>query len=268
MTEEKQTKTPFQRWYDKPENRERLAKVRKRKYDKDPEYREKRKAEAKRYYWLKKRRAERIAERTYSREEFPPDRWVDIEICNPDDIRYGETVTVPVFYPRSLAKVLNRTTQTLRLWSLEGNLPDPAHRDAGNNRIYTADEFRVVVENAHLLKLPAKDFSQNPFFRVIREEWSRMPDGIEPMLKGDWRKDIAPCRWCGSSESLQHRTHGNTWIDMPCFECVPPGEDRWETSQKTVVLSGHCPQCDLDVEEEQIDTGHNVLQCPRCERRI
>ena len=50
------SESKFRRWYE--QNKDKVAERRKRKYEQDEEYRKKRLAEAKRYYWMKKRRAE------------------------------------------------------------------------------------------------------------------------------------------------------------------------------------------------------------------
>ena len=48
------SESSFRRWYE--QNKDKVAERRKRKYEQDEEYRKKRLAEAKRYYWMKKRR--------------------------------------------------------------------------------------------------------------------------------------------------------------------------------------------------------------------
>ena len=67
----------FKAWYE--QNKDKVAERRKRKYEQDEEYRKKRLAEAKRYYWMKKRRAEAIDARR-----------IDVEAMN-----YGQTACCP-----------------------------------------------------------------------------------------------------------------------------------------------------------------------------
>jgi len=261
----------FKEWYEK--NRDKVAERRKRKYEQDEEYRKKRLAEAKRYYWLKKRRAEAIDAKRIDVEamNFEPDDMISVVVTNPDDIRRGMTVMVPVYRPSSVAKMLNRSVQTLRLWGLKGLIPEVTYRAPGGTRLYTEDQFKVMVENRHLLEFPTKKFEDNPFFLAVRKGWAELePDGIEVMKKDEWRLDPTPCPWCSSTPSLQLKNaETKRWEHVPCFECSDPiNVEERKTGVRTVVVRGECRFCDSLVEEEQKLTGQPILICPRCGRKI
>ena len=104
----------------------------KRKYEQDEEYRKKRLAEAKRY-WMKKRRAEAIDARRIDVEamNYEPDSTLSVLVSNSEDIRAGMTVMVPVYRPSSVAKLLGRSVQTLRLWGLKELIPEVTYRAPG-----------------------------------------------------------------------------------------------------------------------------------------
>ena len=209
MNEDKDRKGNFKKWYDA--NKDKVSERRKEKYKKNKEYRERKKLEATRYYWLKQRRAKSVGlnQLEYEELEIKPQATVEVTIQREDDIRYGRTYEVPVFYPRDVASVLRRSTQTLRLWSLNGFIDDVFIRDARNHRVFTEDQMRVFVENRHWLSFNVQDFQLHPFFSLVNEEMARlMPDGVEPMLKGDLREDPTQCPFCGSTPSLQRRIDG------------------------------------------------------------
>lgn len=261
----------FQDWYKK--NREKLAESRKKRYDADPEYRKKRRAEAKRYYWLKKRRAGAIDAWRVDAEdlEMEPDRTISIVVGNEDDVRHGMTVMVPVFYPRSVAKLLKRSVQTFRLWSLRGYLPEVTYRDAGGARLVTEDQFEVLATNRHRLLYPAKTFRESPFFEAVREGWAELePDGIAPMLKTEWRLESRPCPWCGKTPQLQvFDDETKEWGVVPCFECEEPTvvEERL-AKVKTARVTAQCPVCEWFIDEERRIAGKLILLCPKCGARV
>lgn len=262
----------FKEWYKK--NGKKLAERRKKRYEEDPEYRERRLREARRYYWLKKRRAEAIDARRIDPEkleDLEPDRTITITITNEDDIRYGRDVMVPVFYPKSVAKLVNRSVQTIRLWSLKGILPEPAHRTAGDKRCYTKDEFKVIAENRHLLEYVTKNFAEGPFFVAIRDGWEKLkPDGIEVMHKDEWREDPTPCPWCYGSPSLQYKDpEAGEWTHVPCFQCADPVDvgKRLDALEREEVRV-YCSACDVE-EMQEIPPGvkRQIFVCSRCGRR-
>lgn len=265
------SESSFRRWYE--QNKDKVAERRKRKYEQDEEYRKKRLAEAKRYYWMKKRRAEAIDARRIDVEamNYEPDSTLSVLVSNPEDIRAGMTVMVPVYRPSSVAKLLDRSVQTLRLWGLKGLIPEVTYRAPGGTRLYTEDQFKVLAENRHLLEFPTKKFEDNPFFAAVREGWAELePDGIEPMKQDEWRLDPTPCPWCGAHPSLQFKNaETRKWEHVPCFECADPVEvDERKEGRKTVVVRAECPACEMFVEEEQRVVGEIRVHCPRCGRKI
>ena len=54
---------------------------------------------------------------------YEPDSTLSVLVSNPEDIRAGMTVMVPVYRPSSVAKLLGRSVQTLRLWGLKELIP-------------------------------------------------------------------------------------------------------------------------------------------------
>ena len=268
MSEEE--KTAYQKWYE--ENKEEVSKSRKDKYENDPEYRKKRKREAQRYYWLKKRRAKSLVRKELDLEEveLDPDDYIEIVISNEDDVRYGMTVDVPVYMSRQVTDFLDRTAQTVRLWYKNEYLEDYALRNAQNYRMYTEDQMKVLLKNRHLLELTVKDFSQHPFFLKVNKGWEELePDGIEPMPEDKWRKDPSQCPWCGSSPALQRKTEDGEWEHVPCLKCEDPYnvEDRGELEEYRV--HGTCSSCGEGIDKEIKTVGEKIIvKCPRCDTRV
>ena len=64
---EKDQSEHFKKWYDA--NKEKVSERRKEQYKKNEEYREKKKLEATRYYWLKQRRAKSVGMNQLEYEE-------------------------------------------------------------------------------------------------------------------------------------------------------------------------------------------------------
>ena len=140
---EKDRSDNFKKWY--AANKDKVSERRKAKYKQNKEYRERKKLEATRYYWLKQRRAKSVGMNRLEYEELKikPQATVEVTIQNEKDIRYGMTIEVPIFYPRDVAKVLRRSTQTLRLWMLNGYIEDVFMRDNRNYRVFTQDQMCV-----------------------------------------------------------------------------------------------------------------------------
>ena len=87
---EKDQSENFKKWYDA--NKDKVSERRKEKYKKNKEYREKKKLEATRYYWLKQRRAKSVGmnQLEYEELEIEP-KATGVTIQNEKDIRYGTT---------------------------------------------------------------------------------------------------------------------------------------------------------------------------------
>jgi len=260
----------FKKWY--AANKDKVSERRREKYKQNKEYRERKKLEATRYYWLKQRRAKSVGMNRLEYEDLKskPQATVEVTIQREDDIRYGRTYEVPVFYPRDVARVLRRSTQTLRLWSLNGLINDVFIRDARNYRVFTEDQMRVFVENRHWLSFTVQDFKLHPFFSLVNEELARlMPDGVEPMLKTEWREDPTQCPFCGSTPSLQRKVDGH-WEHVSCLSCKDPVDVHGRETMKRFLVSGECPYCSSMFEDvfEAVEGRKLHVVCQRCGRRV
>lgn len=267
---EKEDGFSFKKWYE--ENKGEVSKRRRARYQENEEYREKKKLESVRYYWLKQRRAKSIGmnQADYEELELEPESTVKITIKNEHDIRHGMEFDVPVFYPRQVAEVVRRSVQTLRLWYLNGYLSEDCFiRNTKNYRMVTEDQMRVFVENRHWLSFAVQDFTQHPFFVLVNEGMERLqPDGIEPMLDTEWRLDPTPCPFCGHHTALQ-RNLGGRWVYVSCFACLSPLDVTGRETMKRFVVSGTCQFCSSMFEDElEVADGKplNVV-CPKCGRR-
>lgn len=261
----------YKKWYDS--HKLEFAKKRRSRYEEDEEYRERQKIHARRYYWLNKRRAERV-EDVSSMKTFVSNDKIQVKVTNEEDIRYGMYIGVPVYQPSDVAKLFGRSVQTVRLWFTKGILPEILYRSASGVRLYTQDQFSALANNAHLLTLPTKEFDKHPFFIAVKKEWDKLqPDGIQPMLKDGWRFDPVPCAWCGATPSLQKLdtdSNGTRWVNVPCFACKDPYDvDSRVESTKFVYVSGYCKFCEDQTEKEVQMTGDKmILQCDKCGRKI
>lgn len=260
----------FKKWYGK--NKDRVSAARKERYHEDPTYRAKKKADANRYYWLQSRRANSVTANQAHFAELAVEPAESIEIIVEDrrDLRCGMTLVVPVYYPNQVADVLRRSVQTVRLWMLKGLLPDVFKRNARNYRVFTEDQFRVLVESRHWLAFNAKDFAQHPFFALVAERLEELePTGIALMAKSDWRIDPAMCPFCGAPESLQHKINGK-WTHVSCFACMNPADVHNRQVMKRFHVSATCTYCNGSVSQEMVAVQRSKLrvQCPTCGRLI
>ncbi len=254
-------------WYQK--NRESLSEKRKQAYSSDPEYRERRLKQSNRYYWLSRRRAVSLKKVDIDVDKLQPDEIADVIISNENDVRCGTVVPVPMYYPGTMAKILRRSVQTLRLWALRGYVPEATYRNPYNYRLFTKDQLKVYIDHSHLLKLNVKDFAKHPYFVEVMNGLQLLePDGIVPMSITEWRLSDGKCKWCGTDGSMQYFKEGN-WVDVPCLSCKDPYkmEDR-----KTVVeqeVYGTCSFCDTTTSKSMhVINNIVVLICSNCGRRI
>lgn len=266
--------TTFDKWYEK--NKDKVSERRKKRYEQDDEYREKRLAEARRHYWLKKRRAQPISLEPVDKEEFPPDDTLTIVITHPKDIRKGMAVEVPVYRPGTVARLVKRSVQTIRLWGLKGYIPEVLYRAPGGARLYTKDQFDVIADAKPLMAFPTKNFEDSPFFTEVKLGWASLePDGIQPLLEDEWRFDPTQCPWCGKTPSLQYKdSETGKWENVPCFECSDPVavEERTNLQKETVFVKGRCSWCDTLFDEKIVlikDVDDELrVRCPRCGRDV
>lgn len=172
------------------EKREELREKKRKRYQEDEEYRKKALARSKRQYWLKTRPAV-LEERGIPGEELAqiePSGYVEIEVKNEDDRRFGKTVKVPVYSSSKVAELLGRSAQTIRIWERRGVLPGPRYRGRDfesfvikgrNPRIYTYDEMKTMEECREMLLLPAKNLESSPFAACLREGFATLVDGLK-----------------------------------------------------------------------------------------
>ena len=260
----------YKEWYER--NKEEVARRRKKRYDNDKEYREKKKLESSRFYWLKQRRAKSIGlnQADFEELDLEPSGTIDIVVTNENDIRYGMELTIPLFRPSQVAAVLRRTTQTLRLWFTNGTLKDRFIRSAQGYRMFTEDQLRVFIENRHWLSFSVQDFKQHPFFSLVEEKLDELePDGIVPMLKDEWRLDPSNCPICGKAPSLQHKVDGK-WKPVSCFSCKEPSDVYGRAYMQLYYVSGTCDFCGnlVDDEVQAVEGKDPIVICQKCGRRV
>ena len=277
-------KTSFQEWYEK--NREEFNEMRRKKYEQDEEHREKMKKSARQYYWMKKRRAERVGDaepQDISWEELFEivdgyDDTEEIVIGDVNDIRHGKTVEVPVFYLGSVAKLMERTVQTIKFWFWktkedEGLIEDFVMRTKSNYRTLTVHQMLVLARWKHYLKLNVQNFGQHPFFLKVKFDWMDLePHGLKPMLADHWREVDKPCKWCGNTPKLQVNDEDVGWADVPCLDCCVDEfssirvKNRMEP--KKVLVTGRCHSCNSFVSKSVVDKDNLVVICPFCDSRL
>jgi hypothetical protein len=116
--------------------------------------------------------------------------WTDlrwrITIRNPKDVRAGKEHSTPVYRVGTLARLLGKSVQTIRLWERQGIIPDSGitlrgTKERFRQRGYTYDQVRTVYE-----LLPFLDYSDvrgeryTIFSRELWRRWRDMPDGVMP----------------------------------------------------------------------------------------
>lgn len=182
------------------------------RYRTDPVYRELQKKRVRVGYFRKQKEVRRPVAGALTTEYF-----ARLTIENPDDVRVGRTVRVPVYRIGQFAELLGRSPQTIRLMIKSGRLPAPLFElDEGqrSSRAYTYDQMRVAWEYLPLLNFtdsrdspPSRPnplgfangrhdpeykrarrawkaamaehrYDWNPFSRAMKEAWERMPDGV------------------------------------------------------------------------------------------
>lgn len=286
---EKKVKTDkerFQEWYEK--HGEEYNEKRAQRYATDPEYREKAKIRARRYYWLRKQ-AKRT-ERPKKPFTIPSaDRYIVITIDDPNDIRYGMSIEVPAYFIGTICKIVDKTVATIRNWERDGVIPPSNFRsdDNRNYRLYTLDQVRAIADNAHLLSVPSKKMTESPFSIAVREAWAAMPCGVEPMPRSEWR--LTPkCKACGSEPGLEHfDEETGEWVPVECLRCggflargLEQAQVEFEGGEiladgreriRSMVAEGTCPECGKWVTYGPVEVAgkpYPVVNCSRCGKEI
>ena len=124
----------FSKYY--AENKKEISEKKKRRYQEDPEYREKIKARA-------RARKKMLAEERKKQKQHEVDRenpiWFRIE--------FGDSeIPVRMYTIGQLAKRLGRKTQTIRVWERKGIMPEATYRSSAKDRLYTELQVRLIVE--------------------------------------------------------------------------------------------------------------------------
>lgn len=142
---------------------------------------------AKFHYWSEKPPLEVPTEAALL---FKTDIVMSITIENPRDTRLGQEVRTPVYRVGTLAKMLGKSVQSIRLWERLGYLPDSGILLLGKRRgderqpkqrCYTYAQLRAVYELLPLLEFgDHRGIRYHPFFREVWTAWMSMPDGIPP----------------------------------------------------------------------------------------
>lgn len=194
------------------------------RYRADAEFREIQKKRSRLSYWRRKSLLGLRPSVTKLQTRY----YAELAIENPDDVRFGSKFVVPVYRIGEFANLIGRSDQTIRLWIKSGRLPEPTFElDEGERRgrAYTYDQMRVTWELLPLLNfpddrdnLPPKpkpssyekgrydpDYKRavhlwketteghrtdhNPFSRLLKEAWARMPDGLIVLHKEEFQPE-------------------------------------------------------------------------------
>lgn len=189
-TREERDKGYFRQWYQS--NGDQLNKSRKRRYQDDPEYREKvleQNREAR-----KRRRVEQLVERKKEnavRKTRVNRSWKTHDVTIEDE--NGEEYTAKLFTIGAVAKMLNCSVQAIRLWERKGILPETpfrgAKRGSKGDRLYTADMiemFREVLEQkGHLSANQIRPRPLRVTERTVKFSDGETKDGVKLFRIGE-----------------------------------------------------------------------------------
>lgn len=143
-------------------------------------------------YWTKKEAVERPEDAI---RLLTTDFLAEIEITNPADARHGQTITTPIFRVSSVAALVGKSVQTVRLWERDGVIPMSQivlvgrKRGQTTQRGYTYAQMRAIYDLLPLLEFSdIRGAQYAPFSRELWQRWAAMPDGVivQP------RRDDAP----------------------------------------------------------------------------
>lgn len=157
------------------------------RYRADADYREHQKKYSRYRYWGNKPIVTK-PDLSQMRTEFYT--WLPIK--NPLDVRYGQSVRLPVFRIGALAQLFGVSEQTVTNWTKAGMLPESTLRlifGEREDRAYTYDQLRLMWELIPFRNFPdSRDSLRGPggmthsaFARTLKRYWSRMPDGVLPL---------------------------------------------------------------------------------------
>jgi len=163
----------FRDWY--AENGKRLNKKRRRRYQDDPEYRERVlemnrvSRERRRKEQETKRRKERSASKVKTRPL--PFKTVRAVVETAD----GKEGEEQLFTIGALARTVGCSVQAIRLWEKQGVLPPTEIRNEKGDRLYTAQQVEMIYElmkqqgrlNEKQANKPRKRDEPRPFFRDV-----------------------------------------------------------------------------------------------------
>lgn len=171
---ERERNREYQReYYEK--NRERLLEEKRERYRSDPEYREEMRIRDLRRYWFDRRqkRKRELPELEFS--DLKPRGEVTLTDADGGEHR------VKVYDSEAVARIVNRSVQTVRNWVLSGVLPSPTLRGwdigaRGNPLLYREDETRAIYDCREMLQRPTHPLEDSVFAKCVWEAFSKLPE--------------------------------------------------------------------------------------------
>lgn len=163
-------------YYEK--NKDRLARLKAKRYREDPEYRAKAKEARARQLErekMERRRAKEDPSGPVTKAQKPPKR---MKITLPDGRVYG----IPMLSVGQLAYRLGVSVQTVRKWEAEGILPETLYRTKGGHRLYTDDQAAAIefVYKKHRGNAPPTGWRHTPEFVIeLRRGLNELDHGID-----------------------------------------------------------------------------------------
>ena len=156
-----------------------ISEARKKRYQTDPEYRERMKRTAlMRKRKLAEERAKAKKNQPKPKHGLPKPTEFMIPVGNSNR-------KVKMYSVGQLARRLDRQTQTLRLWEAKGVIPEAMYRSEGNVRLYT--EFQVRQLSKAYTKavreygsLATTRIASTSFPEDAKRIWRDFPLGIDP----------------------------------------------------------------------------------------
>ena len=157
------------------ENKSKLLAAKKKRYEEDPEYREKIKARA------REAKRRQVEERRKEREKNKGK-----EIPTYFKVMLGDNeISVRMYTAGQLAKRLGRKTQTMRVWERKGIIPEALYRNASKDRLYTELQVRLIVKAYDRAEREfgevavSNRIGQTNFSDLVFKIWEEYPLGIE-----------------------------------------------------------------------------------------